>query len=210
MFSKLSNKNYFMREDARVPSYRRLNTVRGLKKGFGMGLAALAWHWSHYRSGYFCADGHGGRGNDAGPGIMISFALRTACTFVALCYAELASLIPVSGSTYTYTYVALGEIFAWFIGWNLVLEYAAGAATVAVGWAGYFNRVVKGFGFSLPPQLTSGYFSYLSSHGTSTGGVFNLPAAGIILVRYRDPQREARQSRHGLIILLSPLKRQSC
>ena len=67
----------------------------------------------------------------AGPGIMISFLLSgLACTFVALCYAELASLIPVSGSTYTYTYVALGEIFAWFIGWNLVLEYAAGAAKI--------------------------------------------------------------------------------
>ena len=91
--------------------------------------------------------------NYAGPGVMISFMLSgLACAFVALCYAELASLIPVSGSTYTYTYVTLGEIFAWIIGWNLVLEYAAGAATVAVGWAGYFNRVMHGIGIRCRPN----------------------------------------------------------
>ena len=87
----------------------------------------------------------------AGPGVTISFLLSgLACAFVALCYAELAALIPAAGSTYTYTYVTLGEIFAWIIGWNLVLEYAAGAATVAVGWAGYFNRVMQGLGIPCP------------------------------------------------------------
>jgi basic amino acid/polyamine antiporter, APA family len=119
--------------------------------------------------------------NFAGPGVTISFLLSgLACAFVALCYAELAALIPVAGSTYTYTYVTLGEIFAWTIGWNLVLEYAAGAATVAVGWAGYFNRVAQGFGFNLPPELTNAYFA--SQHGAAVHGIFNIPAAAIILL----------------------------
>ena len=118
----------------------------------------------------------------AGPGVTISFLLSgLACAFVALCYAELAALIPAAGSTYTYTYVTLGEIFAWIIGWNLVLEYAAGAATVAVGWAGYFNRVMQGFGIHLPEAFTSAYFS--SAHGTAAAhGIFNVPAAAIILL----------------------------
>lgn len=122
----------------------------------------------------------------AGPGVMISFALSgLACAFVALCYAELASLIPVSGSTYTYTYVTLGEIFAWIIGWDLVLEYGAGAATVAVGWGGYFNSALHGFGVYLPPELTMAYFAEPAIHGvtqTAVQGVFNVPAAAIILL----------------------------
>lgn len=119
--------------------------------------------------------------NYAGPGVMISFALSgLACAFVAFCYAELAALLPVCGSAYTYTYVTLGEIFAWIIGWNLVLEYAAGAATVAVGWAGYFNRVLHGLGISVPPQYTTAYFAAPSD--SAVHGLFNLPAAGIVLL----------------------------
>ncbi|RTL82188.1 MAG: amino acid permease [Hyphomicrobiales bacterium] len=120
--------------------------------------------------------------NYAGPGVMISFILSgVACAFVALCYAELAALIPVSGSTYTYTYITMGEIFAWIIGWNLILEYAAGAATVAVGWAGYFNRVLHGLGIHAPEALTTAYFAPLASN-PSAHGLFNAPAAGVILL----------------------------
>ena len=117
----------------------------------------------------------------AGPGVTLSFALSGfACAFVALCYAELAALIPVSGSTYTYTYATLGEIFAWIIGWDLVLEYGAGAATVAVGWSGYFNKVLQGFGLQLPVEWTTAYFA--SAHGgAAVHGIFNLPAAAIVL-----------------------------
>ena len=122
--------------------------------------------------------------NVAGPGVMVSFLLSgIACAFVALCYAELASLIPVSGSTYTYTYATLGEIFAWIIGWDLVLEYGAGAATVAVGWSGYFNKVLQGFGVNLPPELTHALFAGTAHAGeTAPHGLFNLPAAGVILM----------------------------
>ena len=91
----------------------------------------------------------------AGPGIMLSFVLGgVACAFVGLCYAELAALIPVSGSCYTYTYATLGEFFAWVIGWDLVLEYAMGAATVAVGWSGYAVSLLGDVGVHLPPALT--------------------------------------------------------
>jgi APA family basic amino acid/polyamine antiporter len=89
----------------------------------------------------------------AGPGIVLSFVLAAlACGFAGLCYAEFASMIPIAGSAYTYSYATLGEFFAWFIGWDLVLEYAMGAATVAVGWSGYFASFLRNFGIDLPPQ----------------------------------------------------------
>jgi len=108
----------------------------------------------------------------AGPAVVLSFALAgLACAIVALCYAELAALIPVSGSTYSYVYIALGEIFAWIIGWDLVLEYAMGAATVAVGWSGYLTSMLATLGLHLPAHLTS----------PAGHGLFNLPAAAVVL-----------------------------
>ncbi len=93
--------------------------------------------------------------NYAGPAIVLSFVLAgIACLFAGLCYAEFASLIPVAGSAYTYGYATLGEIFAWIIGWDLILEYAFGAATVAVGWSGYALSFLQDFGIYIPPQLT--------------------------------------------------------
>jgi APA family basic amino acid/polyamine antiporter len=92
----------------------------------------------------------------AGPAIVLSFVLAgVACVFAGLCYAEFASLIPIAGSAYTYGYATLGEIFAWIIGWDLVLEYAFGAATVASGWSGYMLSFLQDFGFRIPPQLSS-------------------------------------------------------
>ena len=82
---------------------------------------------------------------------MLSYVLAgLACGFAALCYAEFAAMIPISGSAYTYAYATLGEIFAWMIGWDLILEYAVGSMTVAVGWSGYFQRILAGFGIHLP------------------------------------------------------------
>jgi APA family basic amino acid/polyamine antiporter len=92
----------------------------------------------------------------AGPAIVLSFVLAgIACAFAGLCYSEFASLIPIAGSAYTYGYATLGEIFAWIIGWDLILEYAFGAATVASGWSGYVNSFLQDFGIHLPPSLTS-------------------------------------------------------
>src|SRR5574340_125453 len=92
----------------------------------------------------------------AGPAIVLSFVLAgIGCVFAGLCYAEFASLIPIAGSAYTYGYATLGEIFAWIIGWDLILEYAFGAATVASGWSGYLLSFLQDFGIHLPPRLTA-------------------------------------------------------
>src|SRR5438067_8842659 len=94
--------------------------------------------------------------NHAGPAIVLSFVLAAiACVFAGLCYAEFASLIPIAGSAYTYGYATLGEFVAWIIGWDLVLEYAFGAATVASGWSGYFVGLLQDFHIHIPPQLTT-------------------------------------------------------
>src|SRR5438067_437013 len=92
----------------------------------------------------------------AGPGIILSYILAgTGCVFAGLCYAEFASMIPVAGSAYTYGYATLGELFAWIIGWDLIMEYAVGAATVAAGWSGNLVILLQRFGIYLPPQLTT-------------------------------------------------------
>ncbi len=90
----------------------------------------------------------------AGPGVVYSFIVAAVgCVFAGLCYAEFAAMIPVAGSAYTYGYATLGEIFAWIIGWDLVLEYAFGAATVCSGWSGYVLSLGQDFGLRLPPEL---------------------------------------------------------
>lgn len=92
----------------------------------------------------------------AGPALMLSFVIAaTACCFAALCYAELASTVPVAGSIYTYSYATLGEIVAWLIGWDLILEYGLATSTVCVGWSGYFQSLLSGFGLALPTALTA-------------------------------------------------------
>jgi basic amino acid/polyamine antiporter, APA family len=113
--------------------------------------------------------------NQAGPGIVLSYVLAgLACGFAALCYAEFAAMIPISGSAYTYAYATLGEIFAWMIGWDLILEYAVGSMTVAVGWSGYFQRILAGFGIHLPVWMTA-------SPNPEIGSLINLPAVLIVL-----------------------------
>lgn len=113
----------------------------------------------------------------AGPALAISFIIAgIACVFAALCYSEFASMLPVEGSAYAYAYGTIGEIFAWIIGWGLILEYAMGSMTVAVSWSGYFNKLLKMFGIQLPDWLTQDPGSY-----TGTGFSMNLPAFLIVL-----------------------------
>src|SRR5881396_1606976 len=112
--------------------------------------------------------------NRTGPALMLSFvAAGVTCIFAALCYAEFASMAPVAGSAYTYAYATLGELFAWIIGWDLILEYAVGAATVANGWSGYFQSVIAKFGLHFPEALAGPPIVYdaAAGHFVHTNGV---------------------------------------
>lgn len=120
---------------------------------------------------------------NAGPAVMLSFIIAAVgCAFAGLCYAEFASMIPVAGSAYTYSYATMGEFMAWIIGWDLVLEYALAGATVAASWSQYFNELLKVFGASLPNELL--YSPWVEHHladGTVfSGGIVNLPAIIIV------------------------------
>jgi len=125
----------------------------------------------------------------AGPAIILSFALTgTACAFTALCYAEFASLVPISGSAYTYAYATLGEIIAWIIGWDLILEYAVGNIAVAVSWSGYFCELLRSFGLEFPRYLASDLRTALGTPEILAEAprvlgipiIFNLPAVFIV------------------------------
>ena len=118
----------------------------------------------------------------AGPAIILSFVIAAiCCSFTALCYAEFATLIPMSGSSYSYAYATLGELVAWFIGWNMVLEYGVSASAVAVSWTGYFVSLLDNCGLHLPDVLTNAPLAYMDGHLVTTGALFNLPAVAIVL-----------------------------
>lgn len=147
----------------------------GLKKVLGpldlvmMGIGAIIG------TGIFVLTGTGAV--TAGPALTLSFIVAAfACGFAALCYAEFASSVPVAGSIYTYSYFTLGEIVAWMIGWDLLLEYGLATSTVAVGWSGYFQSLMGGFGFALPEALRA---APGAQPGVAT--VFNLPAFLIMI-----------------------------
>jgi APA family basic amino acid/polyamine antiporter len=133
----------------------------------------------------------GGHHDGAGPALVISIIITAiGCGFCALCYAEFASLVPISGSAYTYSYATLGEFVAWIIGWDLIIEYAMGNVAVAVSWSGYFVELLKGFGLVIPPWLTTDLATAIKTPGfmaaaPHVGGipiVLNLPAAAITLL----------------------------
>ena len=144
----------------------------------------------------------------AGPALVFSFLLLGgACALAALCYAELASMIPQAGSAYAYTYATLGELVAWIIGWDLILEYAVGNVAVAISWGDYFTTLLRGIDISLPTWLTTGYRTALLSSNPDVNGLLdtapqlagipilvNLPAAGIVLLITWLLLRGARES----------------
>jgi len=129
----------------------------------------------------------------AGPAILLSFVIAAiCCSFTALCYAEFATLIPMSGSSYSYAYATLGELVAWFIGWNMVLEYGVSASAVAVSWTGYFVSLLDNIStlfakygipinLHLPDALTNAPLAFMDGHLVTTGALFNLPAVAIVM-----------------------------
>src|SRR5499427_1026858 len=121
---------------------------------------------------------------NAGPAVILSFMLAgVASVFAALCYSEFASLVPMAGSAYTYGYATLGELFAWIIGWDLILEYALGAVTVSIGWSGYVVSFLRDIGIHIPAQLSAARGTIITmADGTQVTAIFNLPAVIIIAI----------------------------
>jgi APA family basic amino acid/polyamine antiporter len=139
----------------------------------------------------------------AGPSVVLAFVVAgIGCGFAGLCYAEFASMIPVAGSAYTYSYATMGEFTAWIIGWDLVLEYAVGAATVAIAWSAYANRVLDWFGLRIPYQWAHSPFEHDIANGTH--GIMNLPAIFILLLLTLLLIRGTKQSAfvNGIIVIL--------
>ena len=144
-----------------------------LKRTLGAGSLIALGIGAIIGAGLFSITG-GAAANQAGPAITISFIVAAAgCAFAGLCYAEFASMIPVAGSAYTYSYATMGEFIAWIIGWDLVLEYAVGAATVSISWSRYLVKFLEGFDIHLPSALITGPWD---------GGIINLPAVFIVVL----------------------------
>jgi len=156
----------------------RLRRVLGPVQLSALGVGAIIG------AGIFVATGEAAH-NIAGPALMLSYVIAgITCIFAALCYAEFAAMVPVAGSAYTYAYATLGELFAWIIGWDLVLEYAVGSATVANGWSGYFQSVMAKAGIVLPKIFQEAPIRYDAATGefVSTGSFINLTAIIIVTI----------------------------
>src|SRR5213594_2233250 len=154
----------------------RLRRILGPVQLTSLGVGAIIG------AGIFVSTGAVAR-NTAGPALMLSYVVAgVVCIFAALCYAEFASMVPVAGSAYTYAYATLGELFAWIIGWDLVLEYAVGSATVANGWSSYFQSVLGTLGYEVPKALNGPVIVYdpKIGHLVATGSIINLPALVVV------------------------------
>ena len=143
----------------------------------------------------------------AGPSVVLAFMVAgIGCAFAGLCYAEFASMIPVAGSAYTYSYATMGELVAWIIGWDLVLEYAVGAATVAIAWSEYFNRVLEWFGLDIPYQWRHSPFEVCDPAvcGSAINGIMNIPAVFILLLLTALLIRGTQESAfvNGIIVVI--------
>lgn len=176
---------------ARYASYTGRKSLEHLAAGSDGSLVRTLGPFSLIGLGIGCIIGAGifvltgkAAANYAGPAISLSFILAgVACAFVGLCYAELAAMIPASGSAYAYAYATVGEIFAWMIGWDLILEYGMGAATVAVGWSGYAASLLASFGFHVPPQWARATGDVVRlADGTTVTGILNLPAVLVVAI----------------------------
>ena len=169
----------------RRKSIESLTTASG-----GPGLKRSLGAWNLVALGIGCTIGAGlfsltgiAASENAGPAVVISYLIAAVgCGFAGLCYSELASMIPIAGSAYTYAYATMGELVAWVIGWDLMLEYAVGAATVAVSWSSYVDSLLHDFGVALPPRLLASPFETVALPGGGhAAGLINLPAVFIIV-----------------------------
>ncbi|MBK9330724.1 MAG: amino acid permease [Sphingobacteriales bacterium] len=175
--------NLFARKPLHLLMQEADESEKGLKKTLGAGGLIALGIGAIIGAGLFSITG-GAAANNAGPAVTLSFVIAgIGCAFAGLCYAEFASMIPIAGSAYTYSYATMGEFVAWIIGWDLVLEYAVGAATVAISWSRYLVKFFSNLGIDLPVQLVMSPFdSATLSDGTVVQGMINLPAVFIIVI----------------------------
>src|SRR3954463_12377600 len=172
--------------DAEAPEHRLKRTLTALDLT-ALGIGAVIG------AGIFSSTGSAVAGDalrvGAGPALVVSYILTAvACGFAALCYAEMASMIPIAGSAYTYAYVTLGEFLAWIIGWDLILEYGVGNIAVAVSWSGYFKSFLAGFGIHMPAWMSTTVNEAMNTPGLLGKAphlfgipiVFNFPAFAIV------------------------------
>lgn len=158
--------------DARETGEGTLKRTLGAWSLVALGIGAIIGAGLFVRTAAAIAD-------RAGPSVTLAFIVAgVGCAFAGLCYAEFASMIPVAGSAYTYSYATMGEFLAWVIGWDLVLEYAVGAATVAIAWSEYLNRVLEWFGLRIPYQWSHSPFETMP--GSDVTGIMNIPAVIIL------------------------------
>ena len=156
-----------------VPLKRSLSALALVSLGIGDIIGA----------GIFVLTGHAAAAN-AGPAITLSFVLAgCVCACAGLCYAEMASTVPIAGSAYTYAYATMGELIAWIVGWDLIFEYALGAATVAIGWSGYVVSFLNDFGIAVPRAYAGAPFAYDAAHEAwqTTGTIINAPAMIVVV-----------------------------
>jgi APA family basic amino acid/polyamine antiporter len=161
-----------------VPGEPRLRRTLSLASLIALGIGCIIG------AGIFVLTGNAAAAH-AGPAVSLSFILAgLVSTFAGLCYAEMASTVPVAGSAYTYAYATMGEFVAWVIGWDLILEYAFGATTVAIGWSGYVTSFLRDLGMMIPAEFASAPFAYdpASRSWSPTSALVNLPAMSIIVV----------------------------
>src|SRR5579863_5502935 len=156
----------------KVPLSRTLSALNLVALGIGAIIGA----------GIFVLTGHAAAAN-AGPAITLSFVLAGfACACAGLCYAEMASTVPIAGSAYTYAYATMGEFVAWVVGWDLIFEYALGAATVAIGWSGYVVSFLNDLGIAVPAAFAGAPLAYDAARGAwqITGTIVNAPAMLVV------------------------------
>jgi basic amino acid/polyamine antiporter, APA family len=176
-------KKLFLKKSLADLSLEAFENRQGLKRSLGSVSLVLLGVGAVIGAGIFVLTGHAAA-RIAGPAVTLSFILAAvACAFAGLCYAEFASMIPVSGSAYTYAYATLGEFVAWIIGWDLVLEYTVGAIAVAIGWSGYAVSFLRDLGFAVPATFSAPPFAYdvETRAWALTGAVLNMPAALAVL-----------------------------
>jgi APA family basic amino acid/polyamine antiporter len=158
-------------------------TEHSLKRTLGAGGLVALGIGAIIGAGLFSLTGIAAAEN-AGPGVIISFLIAAiGCAFAGMCYSEFSTMIPIAGSAYTYAYATMGELLAWIIGWDLVLEYAVGAATVSISWSAYVVSFLHGFGINLPPALLASPWQPVRLPGGATAyGIINLPAVLIVVL----------------------------